>query len=127
MRKFHQCKMKLETIFLGAGIGAVLLSVLWAIALLFCFISLRTKYNMGPIAISIAILITLVLLSVPRKSDILPSITAEKVRNTSIYWQEKAVGWIPAVSIFGWMSHFSSSCFNVHSGEGATGTQFENI
>lgn len=69
----------MNVVILGAGIGAVLLSVLWTLAFILCFISLRTKYNIGPIAVSITILITLILLSVPRKSDIIQSLTGEKV------------------------------------------------
>lgn len=70
----------MNVVVLGAGIGAIILSVLWTIALLLCFISLRTKYNLGPLAISVTIVVTIILLSVPRKSDIIQSLVpGEKV------------------------------------------------
>ncbi len=69
----------MNAVVLGAGIGAILLSILWTIALIFCFISLRTRYNVGPIVICVAIFITFGLLSVPRRSDVVPSMTKEKV------------------------------------------------
>ncbi|XKL65052.1 hypothetical protein PGB90_005138 [Kerria lacca] len=68
----------MNAIILGAGIGAILLSILWTIAFILCFVSLRTKYNIGPLAVSIAIFITFILLSIPRKSDTVPSKSGEK-------------------------------------------------
>lgn len=69
----------MNTVILGAGIGAILLSILWTLALILCFISLRTKYNLGPFAISVTIFITIILFSVPRKSDVQSLVSGEKV------------------------------------------------
>lgn len=80
----------MNVVILGAGIGAIILSILWAVALLLCFISLRTKYNLGPFAISVTIVVTVLLLSVPRKSDFIHSLVpGEKVSKVIILKCEK--------------------------------------
>ncbi|XP_075233978.1 uncharacterized protein LOC142331775 isoform X2 [Lycorma delicatula] len=46
--------------------GTFILVIVWAFAFLLCCISLRTQRNIGPVAVSFALLVMLILLLLPR-------------------------------------------------------------
>ncbi|RZF47764.1 hypothetical protein LSTR_LSTR006028 [Laodelphax striatellus] len=56
----------MTTLLFGTGVGTFILVVVWSSALCLCCISLRTQRNIGPIAVSVALLVMLVLLLLPR-------------------------------------------------------------
>ncbi|KAG8338454.1 SUMO1 sentrin specific peptidase 8 [Homalodisca vitripennis] len=56
----------MTTLVFGTGVGTFILLAVWSAALLLCFISLRTNRNVGPIAVSVAVLVMVVLLLIPR-------------------------------------------------------------
>jgi len=56
----------MTTLVFGTGVGTFILLAVWSAALLLCFISLRTNRNVGPVAVSIALLVMVVLLLIPR-------------------------------------------------------------
>lgn len=59
----------MNVIFFGAGIGSIILTVAWIFALFCCFISLRTKYNLGPLVVTAVIILTILLLSIPKNTE----------------------------------------------------------
>lgn len=50
------------------GIGAIILIGLWSSSFILCLLSLRTRHSIGPIVLVSTILITIILLSIPRSS-----------------------------------------------------------
>lgn len=56
----------MTTLVFGVGVGTFILAIVWTSALFLCCISLRTQRNIGPIAVSIALLVMLILLLLPR-------------------------------------------------------------
>lgn len=50
------------------GIGAIILIGLWSSSFILCLLSLRTRHSIGPIVFICTILITVILLSIPRSS-----------------------------------------------------------
>lgn len=48
------------------GVGVYFLSILWLVSFFLCWVSVRTGHYIGKIAIVIAIIITLILVSLPR-------------------------------------------------------------
>ncbi|CAI6349142.1 unnamed protein product [Macrosiphum euphorbiae] len=50
------------------GIGAIILIGLWFSSFILCLLSLRTRHSIGPIVLVSTILITIILLSIPRSS-----------------------------------------------------------
>lgn len=50
------------------GIGAIILIGLWSSSFILCLLSLRTRHSIGPIVFVFAILITVILLTIPRSS-----------------------------------------------------------
>ena len=60
----------MTTTVLGVGVGLFIILSCWAVALLLCFISHRTKKNTGSAAIATAALITIILIVIPRESEI---------------------------------------------------------
>lgn len=50
------------------GIGAVILIGLWSSSFILCLLSLRTRHSIGPIVLVSTILITVLLLSIPRST-----------------------------------------------------------
>lgn len=61
------------------GLGVYILSTVWLITLLFCIISVRTGQLFGAIAFIISSLITLLLILIPRVSNLADVLESEKV------------------------------------------------
>ena len=61
----------MTTTILGVGVGLFIILSCWALAFVSCFISRRTKKNIGPAAVAVAALITIILTVIPRESEIL--------------------------------------------------------
>lgn len=55
---------------LGVGIGLFLIIALWAVAILVCIISHRTHKHVGTAIVTIATVVTLILVLIPRESEI---------------------------------------------------------
>lgn len=60
------------------GLGVYILSTIWLLTLVLCIISVRTGQLIGAIAFIISLLITIVLILIPRVSET-HSVTSEKV------------------------------------------------
>jgi len=50
------------------GIGAIILIGLWLSSFILCLLSLRTRHIIGPIVLVSTILLTVIILSIPRSS-----------------------------------------------------------
>lgn len=50
------------------GIGAIILIGLWSSSFILCLLSLRTRHSIGPVVLVSTVLITTILLSIPRSS-----------------------------------------------------------
>jgi hypothetical protein len=50
------------------GIGAIILIGLWSSSFILCLLSLRTRHIIGPIVLVSTILLTVIILSIPRSS-----------------------------------------------------------
>jgi len=61
---YFKGKMSSTTI----GIGAIILIGLWSSSFILCLLSLRTRHSIGPIVLVSTILITIIILSIPRSS-----------------------------------------------------------
>jgi hypothetical protein len=55
---------------LGVGIGLFVLIAIWIFAVVSCIISHRIHKNFGVVAVAVATLVTLILILVPRDSEI---------------------------------------------------------
>jgi len=56
------------------GLGAIILIGLWSSSFILCLLSLRTRHSVGPIVFLFTILITIILLSIPRSSTDIPKL-----------------------------------------------------
>lgn len=54
------------------GLGAIILIGLWSSSFILCLLSLRIRHSIGPIVFLFTILITIILLSIPRSSSDVP-------------------------------------------------------
>jgi hypothetical protein len=55
---------------LGVGIGLFAVIAIWVFAVVSCIISHRTHKNFGTVVVAVAALVTLILILIPRDSDI---------------------------------------------------------
>lgn len=60
--------------FPAIGIGAFILVGLWSSSFILCLLSLRTRHSIGPIVFICTIIITIILLAVPRSSTDTPKL-----------------------------------------------------
>jgi len=78
-------------IFLGEmsitaiGLGATILIGLWSSSFILCLLSLRTRHSVGPIVFLFTILITIILLSIPRSSTDTPKINNKVCQNITYF------------------------------------------
>lgn len=68
----------MTTLILGIGVGLFVILTLWLSAALIFAVSFRIDKKVGAIAITVAAIITIILVSVPRSSEF-PSSYQEKV------------------------------------------------
>lgn len=52
----------------AVGVGAIILIGLWSSSFILCLLSLRTRHSIGPIFFVFTLLLTIILLSIPRSS-----------------------------------------------------------
>lgn len=76
----------MTTTILGVGVGLFIILSCWVVALVLCFISHRTKKNIGSAAIAVAALITIILIVIPKESEI-PRKTVFKLYDKLFVWR----------------------------------------
>ncbi|XP_074111886.1 transmembrane protein 218 [Cotesia typhae] len=76
----------MTTLILGIGVGLFVILTLWLSAALIFAVSFRIDKKIGAIAITVAAIITIVLVSVPRSSEY-PSSFQEKPYDQLFVWR----------------------------------------
>lgn len=75
---------------LGVGIGLFAVIAIWVFAVVSCIISHRTHKNFGTVVVAVAALVTLILILIPRDSDI-PKKAVFKLYDQLFMWRTSLV------------------------------------
>ncbi|VVC43527.1 Hypothetical protein CINCED_3A011381 [Cinara cedri] len=89
------------------GIGAFILIGLWSSSFILCLLSLRTRHSIGPIVFIFTILITIILLAIPRSSTDTPKLD-NKIVDPLFVWRLAILSLLILSTIIGLSALFSS-------------------
>ncbi|KAL4123254.1 hypothetical protein QTP88_015461 [Uroleucon formosanum] len=89
------------------GIGAIILIGLWFSTFILCLLSLRTRHSIGPIFLVSTILITIILLSIPRSSVETPKLDI-KIVDPLYVWRLATLSILSISAAIGLAALFSS-------------------
>lgn len=96
----------MTTLIFGTGVGTFILVSVWTVAVILCFISLRTQRgNIGPVAIAVASLVMLILLLIPRGPESPPS-DSYKVYDNLFVWRIVLIIFLSVSAAGGFAAYF---------------------
>lgn len=106
----------MTTHVLGVGLGLFLLIALWAVTIVLYIVSMRTEKQVGSVVILVATIVTLVLVLIPRDSEI-PAPPVVKLYDHFFIWRTLVVIFLGVSAFAGFIvvliTHFMEPRFAV--------------